>query len=177
MTLYEVAPLIHSADERVDGARPGVGDRVLRLAGAEAARLTDKLRLGGMALANGLLVHGPTHWAAAVRGRDGELRTASGPKPRLRRLDRVPGARGVVRLAEAMAVIPLARRALPEARLPFESGGRARRRGGHGGRRLLAQAPRQARARTPRRPRSRCCRRWSRCAAASSRSTTAPSTR
>ena len=28
----------------------------------------DKLRLGGMALRNGLLVHGPTHWAAAVRG-------------------------------------------------------------------------------------------------------------
>ena len=27
----------------------------------------DKLRLGGMALRNGLLVHGPTHWAAAVR--------------------------------------------------------------------------------------------------------------
>ena len=29
----------------------------------------DKLRLGGMALRNGLLVHGPTHWAAAVRTR------------------------------------------------------------------------------------------------------------
>ena len=28
---------------------------------------TEKLRLGGMALRNGLLVHGPTHWAAAVR--------------------------------------------------------------------------------------------------------------
>ena len=27
----------------------------------------EKLRLGGMALANGLLVHGPTHWAAAIR--------------------------------------------------------------------------------------------------------------
>src|ERR671928_12271 len=26
----------------------------------------EKLRLGGMALRNGLLVHGPTHWAAAV---------------------------------------------------------------------------------------------------------------
>ena len=29
----------------------------------------EKLRLGGMALRNGLLVHGPTHWAAAVRAR------------------------------------------------------------------------------------------------------------
>ena len=41
----------------------------------------EKLRLGGMALGNGLLVHGPTHWAAAIRTRDGEIRTASGPKP------------------------------------------------------------------------------------------------
>jgi hypothetical protein len=31
----------------------------------------EKLRLGGMALRNGLLVHGPTHWAAAVRAPDG----------------------------------------------------------------------------------------------------------
>ena len=37
-----------------------------------------KLRLGGMALRNGLLVHGPTHWAAAVRDDAGEVRTASG---------------------------------------------------------------------------------------------------
>jgi hypothetical protein len=33
---------------------------------------------------------------------------------------RIPGLRGVVRLGEAMAVIPLVRRALPEARLPFQ---------------------------------------------------------
>ena len=37
-----------------------------------------KLRLGGMALRNGLLVHGPTHWAAAVRRDDGEIEVASG---------------------------------------------------------------------------------------------------
>ena len=79
-----------------------------------------KLRLGGMALANGLLVHGPTHWAAAVRTRDGQIKTATGRKPRLRVADNVPGARGVVRLAEAMAVIPLVKRGLPEARLPFQ---------------------------------------------------------
>jgi uncharacterized protein YqhQ len=79
-----------------------------------------KLRLGGMALRNGLLVHGPTHWAAAVRTDSGEIRTASGRKPRLRRFDRVPGARGVARLGEAVAVIPLVKRALPEARLPFQ---------------------------------------------------------
>ena len=81
----------------------------------------DKLRLGGMALRNGLLVHGPSHWAAAVRAADGTIAVASGPKPRLRsRAERIPGVRGVVRLAEAMAVIPLVKRALPEARLPFQ---------------------------------------------------------
>ena len=35
-----------------------------------------------MALRNGLLVHGPTHWAAAVRTDDGEVKVASGRKPR-----------------------------------------------------------------------------------------------
>src|SRR3954462_4247463 len=79
-----------------------------------------KLRLGGMALRNGLLVHGPTHWAAAVRDREGEIRVASGSKPRVSGFDSVPGLRGVVRLAEAMAVIPLVKRALPQARLPFQ---------------------------------------------------------
>src|SRR5688572_11089561 len=74
-----------------------------------------------MALANGLLVHGPTHWAAAVRRGDGTVAVASGPKPRVRgRVERVPGARGIVRLGEAMAVIPLVKRGLPEARLPFQ---------------------------------------------------------
>jgi uncharacterized protein YqhQ len=82
-----------------------------------------KLRLGGMALRNGLLVHGPTHWAAAVRDGAGEIRVASGRKPRVEAFDRVPGVRGVVRLAEAFAVIPLVKRALPQAQLPFENPG------------------------------------------------------
>ena len=47
----------------------------------------ERLRLGGMALRNGLLVHGPTHWAAAVRCADGGVRVASGPKPRVRAFD------------------------------------------------------------------------------------------
>ena len=80
----------------------------------------DKLRLGGMALGNGLLVHGPTHWAAAVRTPSGEIKAASGPKPRVKGVDNVPGVRGVVRLGEAMAVIPLVKRGLPEAKLPFQ---------------------------------------------------------
>ena len=80
----------------------------------------DKLRLGGMALRNGLLVHGPTHWAASVRRRDGTIATASGRKPRLHGVEKLAGVRGVVRLAEAMIVIPLVKRALPEAKLPFQ---------------------------------------------------------
>src|SRR3954452_19953036 len=82
----------------------------------------DKLRLGGMALRNGLLVQGPTHWAAAVRAVDGELKVASGRKPDLggTASERIPGVRGVVKLAESMAVIPLVKRALPEARLPMQ---------------------------------------------------------
>ena len=81
----------------------------------------DKLRLGGMALRNGLLVHGPTHWAASVRDEVGTIRTASGRKPRLRVVDPVPGLRGVVKLGEAFVVIPLVKRSLPQAKLPFES--------------------------------------------------------
>src|SRR3954469_3974744 len=82
----------------------------------------DKLRLGGMALRNGLLVHGPTHWAAAVRTGSGEIKVASGRKPELGAgaAERLPGGRGGARLAEAMAVIPLVKRALPEARLPMQ---------------------------------------------------------
>jgi uncharacterized protein YqhQ len=81
-----------------------------------------RLRLGGMALRNGLLIHGPTHWAAAVRDSDGEIQVASEPKPELapKLVARVPGLRGPLKLAEALAVLPLARRRLPAARLPFE---------------------------------------------------------
>ena len=83
----------------------------------------DKVRLGGMALANGVLVHGPRHWAAAVRTEEGELRVASGEKPLKaieieNRLVRTPA-----RVAEIFALLPAVRRALPEAKLPFERPG------------------------------------------------------
>ena len=80
------------------------------------------LRLGGMALRNGLLIHGPTSWAVAARAANGEVEVASGPKPDFggTRFAKVPIVRGPLRLAEAFAVIPIARRALPSARLPFE---------------------------------------------------------
>jgi uncharacterized protein YqhQ len=81
-----------------------------------------RLRLGGMALRNGLLIHGPTSWAAAARAPDGEIAVASGPKPSFApgATAAVPLLRGPLRLAEAFAVIPLVRRRLPASRLPFE---------------------------------------------------------
>jgi uncharacterized protein YqhQ len=83
---------------------------------------TEKLRLGGMALRNGLLIHGPTHWAAAVRTADGEVEVASQRKPELapKLAGKVPGLRGPLKLIEAVAVLPLVRRRMPAARLPFE---------------------------------------------------------
>jgi len=81
----------------------------------------DRLRLGGMALENGLLVYGPTHCAAAVRAKDGRIIVRSGKTPRLHRgVGSVPGVRGVARLAESMAVVPVVRASIPQARLPFE---------------------------------------------------------
>ena len=84
---------------------------------------TERLRLGGMALRNGLLIHGPTHWAAAVRDRDGQIQVASERKPELAPglVAKAPGLRGPLKLAEAMVVVPLVRRQLPAARLPFEN--------------------------------------------------------
>ena len=81
----------------------------------------DKLRLGGMALRNGLLVHGPSHWSAAVRTKQGDVKVASGPKPRVTAADDIPGLRGLVRLGEAFAVIPLVKKGLPEATLTSPS--------------------------------------------------------
>lgn len=82
----------------------------------------EPLRLGGMALRNGLLIHGPTSWAAAARTADGSIQVASGPKPNFggNRFAKVPILRGPLRLAEAFAVIPIARRNVPSSRLPFE---------------------------------------------------------
>jgi uncharacterized protein YqhQ len=82
----------------------------------------EKLRLGGLALRNGLALFGPTAWAAAVRTADGGIRVASGQRPRLRAADRVPLVRGVVRMSEMLATLPIIRRRLPDARLSFEHG-------------------------------------------------------
>jgi uncharacterized protein YqhQ len=79
----------------------------------------EKLRLGGMALANGVLVHGPTSWACAVRTDDGTIKVAARHKRVLGSGFRSPLLRGPARLAEAFAFLPDLKRALPEAQLPF----------------------------------------------------------
>jgi uncharacterized protein YqhQ len=80
----------------------------------------DKVRLGGMALTNGVLVHGPTSWACAIRTTDGTVKVASGKKRLFAPRVQQPFLRGPLRLAEAFAFLPEVRRRLPEARLPFE---------------------------------------------------------
>lgn len=82
--------------------------------------MSKKVRLGGMALSNGVLVHGPTSWACAIRTGDGEIKVASARKRVLAAGVQQPFLRGPLRLAESFAVIPELRRKLPEARLPFE---------------------------------------------------------
>jgi uncharacterized protein YqhQ len=80
----------------------------------------ETIRLGGMALQNGVLVHGPTAWGCAVRDEKGTLHVASGRKPRFGKSVTAPMIRGPLRLAEAFALLPIVRRALPQARFPFE---------------------------------------------------------
>jgi uncharacterized protein YqhQ len=81
----------------------------------------EKIRLGGMAMPNGVLVHGPNSWACAIRREDGQIEVASARKRF--RASRVanPLLRGPARLAEALALLPQVKAKLPAARLPLES--------------------------------------------------------
>ena len=86
--------------------------------------MADKLRLGGMALANGVLVHGPSAWACAIRTSDGRVQVASAHKRyRASDLEGKPLLRGIAKIAEVFALLPQVRRALPQARLPMEKPG------------------------------------------------------
>ena len=81
------------------------------------------MQIGGMALTDGVLLVSERHWAAAVRTPDGGVSVHSGRRvllPGRDRLAHVPLARGVVKLAESMAVLPRVRRAIGVPVLPQE---------------------------------------------------------
>jgi uncharacterized protein YqhQ len=83
----------------------------------------ERVRLGGMALGNGVLVHGPGYWACALRADDGSVEVASGRKPLRAAEVRNPLLRGPARLAEVFALLPEVRRRLPQTQLPFQRPG------------------------------------------------------
>jgi uncharacterized protein YqhQ len=80
----------------------------------------EKIRLGGMALLNGVLVHGPNAWACAVRTSDGELKVEGAIKPLRASQIESPLLRGPAKMAEVFALLPTIKRRLPHARLPFQ---------------------------------------------------------
>jgi uncharacterized protein YqhQ len=81
--------------------------------------MSEKVRLGGMALGNGVLVHGPTAWSCAIRTEDGGLKVVARRKRLQAARLRNPFLRGPARLTEAFALLPQVKHALPEAELPF----------------------------------------------------------
>lgn len=81
----------------------------------------EKIRLGGMALPNGVLVHGPSAWACAIRHEDGRIEVASARKRLQASRIQSPFLRGPARLAEALLLLPQIKAKLPAARLPMES--------------------------------------------------------
>ncbi len=81
----------------------------------------EKIRLGGMALPNGVLVHGPHSWACAIRHEDGRIEVVSARKRLQASRIQSPLLRGPARLAEALALLPQIKAKLPAARLPMEN--------------------------------------------------------
>jgi uncharacterized protein YqhQ len=83
----------------------------------------EKIRLGGMALPNGVLVHGPTAWSCAIRHPDGRLEVAAEKKRFVASYVSVPLLRGPAKLVESIAFLPRLKQRLPGAKLPFERPG------------------------------------------------------
>jgi len=81
----------------------------------------EKIRLGGMALPNGVLVHGPHSWACAIRHEDGRIEVASARKRLKASRIENPVLRGPARLAEALLLLPQIKAKIPAARLPMEN--------------------------------------------------------
>ncbi|MHB9111191.1 MAG: DUF1385 domain-containing protein [Thermoleophilia bacterium] len=76
----------------------------------EAAGIKLQLKIGGMALENGVMFQTDRYWSMAVREAGGEIRIASGDKMNLglSGMRKIPMLRGLVSLAESALVIPKA---------------------------------------------------------------------
>lgn len=90
---------------------------------------TDAPRMGGVALANGLILVSERYWAAAIRDTGGGIVTASGRKAQLPvggggvgRSGGVPLLRGLGRFAESLLVLAQVKLRLPNAQLPIQGG-------------------------------------------------------
>src|SRR5436305_106395 len=81
----------------------------------------EKIRLGGMAPPNGVLVHGPHSWACAIRHEDGRIEVAAARKRLMASRIESPLLRGPARLAEALLLLPQIKAKLPNAKLPMEN--------------------------------------------------------
>jgi uncharacterized protein YqhQ len=88
------------------------------------------LRMGGIALKNGLILVSERNWAAAIRDADGTISVTSGQKPHLPGTGEsgragsagIPLVRGLGRFGESLVVLGLVKKRLPTAELPFEGG-------------------------------------------------------
>jgi len=90
------------------------------------------LRMGGIALKNGLVLLTERHWAAAIREKSGGIVVASGRKPRLVAgggddaagggSGGVPLLRGLGRFGGSLLVLAQVKIRLPRAELPLEGG-------------------------------------------------------
>jgi uncharacterized protein YqhQ len=78
-------------------------------------------QMGGIALANGLIFVTEKHWAAAIRDSAGTIKKASGSRPRLGSMGKVPLVRGVSRFGETIFTMAQVRAQLPEAVLLLET--------------------------------------------------------
>jgi len=82
------------------------------------------LRIGGMALQNGLLLQSARHWAAGVREQDGTISVVSGSKGvdlSGRSDGRIPIVRGLARIVDSLRVLPTLKRRVASAVLPLEA--------------------------------------------------------
>lgn len=67
------------------------------------------MRIGGMAMENGILFQTDRHWSLGIRDDDGSISVASGRKlgfSRRSKVKRVPFLRGMVTMAETVALLP-----------------------------------------------------------------------